>query len=324
MATQKKARSRVKGFLAIVILISTSVTSATEHILVMQGSGGASEFEERFSEASELWIQLAAEVDATVDLVSPATAGSEAKQKIRDWITSPEREKASSIWIVYQGHGTFNAGGAKLNLPGEDLSATELAKWLEGINKEMVFIHGGAASAPFIAQLSGDNRVIITATRSPSEQNYARFGERFAQALADESSDIDRDNSVSLLEAFLSASNAVETFYKEAGRLSSEHALLDDNGDGKGTPATLFSGLRLATETGQTASDGRLAQRLSLSPNDTSNQLSAEQLEQRHELEQELEVLYSQKGDMSEDDYYEKLEIILTKLARFYIIGEES
>ena len=42
------------------------------------------------------------------------------------------------------------------------------------------------------------------------------------------------------------ASRNVEDFYKSEKRLATEHALIDDNGDGKGTPATFFSGVRPA------------------------------------------------------------------------------
>lgn len=310
----------------LLILLATTCSSllASTQILVIQGAPGSSEYEERFTDATNLWIQLANDSGASAALLSPETVSARAKQSIKDWIQSPDRAKASSLWIVYQGHGTSNAGGAKLNLPGEDLSAKELGEWLDAYEGELVFIHGGSASAPFLAELSSEGRVIITATRSAAEQNYARFGERFVEALAASSSDIDRDNQVSLLEAFLSASNAVETFYKEAGRLSSEHALIDDNGDGKGTPATLYSGLRLQSEETHSIYDGRLARRLALSPASSPADLSPEQIEERNRLERELETLFSQKDDMSEEDYYEKLERILTKLAKLYVFEDES
>ncbi len=310
--------------LLLLFLTTASLASASVHMLVIQGAGGTSEYDQAFSEATSIWIQLANKAGATATLLSPDSSGPETKQSIESWIASPERENASSTWIIYQGHGTFNAAGAKLNLAGEDLSAKELGDWLKGKPGELVFIHGGSASAPFIRELSGENRVIITATRSAVELNYARFGERLVNALSDRSSDIDRDNTVSLLEAFLSASNSVETFYKEAGRLTSEHALIDDNGDGKGTPASLYSGLRVQSAKDGTPVDGRLARKLSLNSAASNDALSPQQLEQRNQLEQQLESLYSKKNDMDEGRYYEQLEEILNQLSVFYTFEDES
>ena len=73
----------------------------------------------------------------------------------------------------------------------------------------------------------------MTATKSPDEVFYARFGEYFAEAIGGlEDADIDQDRQVSLLEAFRHAAAAAATFYDNEGRLATEHALIDDNGDG--------------------------------------------------------------------------------------------
>src|SRR5204863_7310884 len=56
--------------------------------------------------------------------------------------------------------------------------------------------------------------------------------------------DRDRDGQIRLLEASLMASHHTAEFYKAESRLATEHALLDDNGDGLGTPADWFRGVR--------------------------------------------------------------------------------
>src|ERR1019366_3632334 len=108
----------------------------------------------------------------------------------------------------------------------------------------LVVIQCASASGPFLNALSATNRVIITATRSGSEVNATRFGGYLARAIADPAADLDKDGQTSLLEAYLDASRRVALFYKEQGRLMSEHALLDDNGDGLGTPPEWFRGVR--------------------------------------------------------------------------------
>ena len=94
------------------------------------------------------------------------------------------------------------------------------------------------------------NRVVVTATRSGDEQNFARFGQYLAEAIADPRADLDKDGQVSLLEAFLTASSRVDEYYRTRSQLATEHALLDDNGDRLGTPADWFRGVR-ATEARQ-------------------------------------------------------------------------
>src|SRR5690606_28587511 len=126
------------------------------------------------------------------------------------------------------------------------------------------------------------NRIIITATRSGHELNYARFGEAFAQAIGNAAADIDRDGQTSLLEAFVTAAQRVQAFYAEQGRLATEHALLDDNGDGHGTPAEWFRGTRLERkpEAGREP-DGDRARLLALVSATDAPTLTEEQREQR-------------------------------------------
>ena len=97
---------------------------------------------------------------------------------------------------------------------------------------------------------------IIAATKTDGEKNQTRFGEYFtaAFALADADADTDKDGRVSALEAFLWARARTADSYKRDGQLLTEHAVLDDNGDGKGADAP-----------GQPGSDGALARTFFLS-----------------------------------------------------------
>ena len=70
----------------------------------------------------------------------------------------------------------------------------------------------------------------------------------FVQAFTDDVADVDHDERLSVLEAYRYARNEVERFYESENRLLTEHALLDDNGDGEGT-----------TDPDPATSDGRLA-----------------------------------------------------------------
>ena len=138
----------------------------------------------------------------------------------------------------------FDGKIARFNLNGVDFTAKELSQWLSKINSPLAVIDCSASSGPFLAELSGPHRVVITATRTGSERNFAHFGDFLSSAIADTSADLDKDDQTSLFEAYLKANSQLREFYAEAGRLTTEHALLDDNGDRQGTPADWFQGLR--------------------------------------------------------------------------------
>jgi len=122
-----------------------------------------------------------------------------------------------------------------------------------------------------------------------------------------------------VLEAFLMASRQVEDFYKEAGRLATEHALIDDNGDGLGTPAEFFQGVRAVKKAadGKTV-DGVRAHQMNLVRSANEQELSPPLRARRDELEAQLSSLRDRKKQMKEEDYYNQLEKILVDMANLY------
>ncbi len=148
------------------------------------------------------------------------------------------------VWVVLIGHGTFDGREAKFNLTGPDLGVEDLKSMLARFERPIAVVNCTSASGAFLKGLSAKGRAVVTATRSGDEINFARFGDYMSQAIADPAADLDKDDQVSLLEAFLTASKRAEEFYKSDGRLATEHALIDDNGDGLGTPADWFRGVR--------------------------------------------------------------------------------
>ncbi|QOV88289.1 hypothetical protein [Humisphaera borealis] len=223
------------------------------------------------------------------------------------------------LWLVLIGHGTFDGREAKLNLRGTDVSDQELAAWLKPARRPLAVIDCTSASAPFLNRLSGINRIIIVATRSGQEQQYARFGDYLSTAVADPTADLDRDGQTSLLEAYIAASTRTEAFYKEAGRLSTEHALLDDNGDALGTPANWFDGIR-ATKSAKAGStvDGHRAHQWHLVESPAERSMPVETRARRNELELQIQGLRDRKPTIPEAAYYAQLEPMLLELARVY------
>jgi len=86
---------------------------------------------------------------------------------------------------VLIGHGTFDGRSARFNLRGNDISAEELKKWLEPIDCPIAIANCSSASGPFLKALAGQNRVVMTATKTGAEINFARFGEFLSEAVGD-------------------------------------------------------------------------------------------------------------------------------------------
>jgi hypothetical protein len=308
-------------YCSLFLLSLSSLKAANHEILVIVGASGESSYAEGFKAAAEAWGKAAKTADASLEIIGLKQAPDEQdKDTIHEWIQNLDTESAVPAWVVYIGHGTYNRRNAFLNLNGPDLSAKELAEWVPTMNRTLIFVHGGSASSPFLKELSGSNRILISATRNPDEINYTRFGEYFAEIISTTDGDIDQDGQTSLLEAFLTTADRVEGFYTENGRLASEHSLIDDTGDALGTPPDWFRGIRVTKRAkgGQTP-DGFRAHQIALIPSELEKNLPPEQRQQRDALEAELETVRKRKDRLAEDDYYGMLEAILLKLSEIYL-----
>jgi hypothetical protein len=290
-------------------------------VLVVVGADGEADYKAGFAAQVPLWEKAATQTGAksvTLGIVA-GPAGETDWAQLKRTLESEPKAGAGELWVVLIGHGTFDGKESKFNLRGPDLAASELAEWLKPFSRPLAVINTASASAPFIGKLSGPNRVVVTATRTGKEQNFARFGPYLAEAIGDPKSDLDQDGQTSLLEAFLSASARVREFYKTEGRLATEHALLDDNGDGLGTPAEWFRGTRATKQAKDGAAlDGTRARNLALVPSEAEAKLTPEQRARRDELERAVEALRETKGKAVEADYYRELERLMLELARVY------
>jgi hypothetical protein len=289
-------------------------------VIIVVGAPGEEEFGRGFGQwanAVEKAAQQGGAKALTVGLSSnDATADRERLQQV---LADEKKEGAGELWLVLIGHGTFDGKEAKFNLRSNDVSATELASWLQPFRRPLAVINTASASAPFLAKLSATNRVIITATRSGSEVNYTRFGQYFSESIADPAADLDKDGQTSLLETFLMAARRVKEFYDLEGRLGTEHALLDDTGDGLGTPPDWFRGIRAVKSARDGATlDGLRAHQFHLVRSEAEQKLSPEIRARRNELELSVSKLRELKRALPEEIYYEKLEALLLELARLY------
>jgi hypothetical protein len=290
-------------------------------VILVTGAPGEAEFGSNFVCQAQAWTRVCDQAGVRLVRIGADTATEPTdRDRLKQALAAEPVEAPAALWLVFSGHGTFDGKEARFNLRGPDLTASELAAWLAPFRRPLVVIDTASASAPFLARLSATNRVIITATRSGHEQNFARFGGYFAEALASPAADLDQDGQTSLLEAFLAAARHVAEFYQTEGRLATEHALLDDNGDRLGTPADWFRGLRASKKPeGGASLDGARAHQLHLVLSRAELALSPSVRAQRDALELEVFRLRETKSTLPEADYYQRLETILLQLARLQV-----
>jgi len=294
--------------------------TARPTVVVVVGTAGTAEYGAQFVKWEHLWEQACSKGGAQfISIGLDEVQNPDDRTKLQQSIATESQKTDVALWLVLIGHGTFDGRTAKFNLRGPDLAADDLAEWLKPVIRPLVVINTSSSSAPFLSILSGPQRVVITATKSGYEQNYARFGEYLAGAIAEPKADLDKDGQTSLLEAFLTASHRVDEFYKATGRLVTEHALLDDNGDGLGTRADWFRGIRpIQRAEDGAALDGYRAHQFHLVHSEAESKMTPELRAERDRLELEVIKLRDSKDNFSEEEYFSRLEKMLYDIALIY------
>ena len=147
------------------------------------------------------------------------------------------------VFVMLIGHGGAGDGSeAKFNLVGPDLSVSEWNALLKPVAGHLAFVDATSASFPFLSGLAAPGRVIITATNSAGQKYHTVFAEAFIKALTATAADQDKNGRISLLEAFVYASNLTKQSYEQRSVLPTEHAVFDDTGQGSPHDATNISG----------------------------------------------------------------------------------
>ncbi len=303
-----------------------TASASSQTVIVVVGSAGAPEYAPQFARWADLWKQACAKGNAEFVLIGlDLDEDTTDRAKLQAVLAEKSQQTTAPLWLVLIGHGTFDGQTARFNVRGPDVSANDLAEWLKPMDRPIAVIDTTSASAPFVKELSAPGRVVITATKSGFEHNYARFGQYLSEAIANPQADLDKDGQTSLLEAYLTASHAVGAFYTAAGRLATEHALLDDNGDALGTPAEWFRGIRPVQKARDDASlDGYRAHQFHLVHSPTETAMPPELRAKRDRLELQIMELRDTKSRYSEAEYFSKLEPLVREIARIYEQAEPS
>lgn len=299
---------------------------AQKYALIITGAAASDEIRERFWQWSlSLHDTLSRDYGYTRDTITLLfddgpdaqnpnfrVDGSSRREDIESHLArlGREMESGDQLSVIMIGHGSSTDASAKFNIVGPDITGEEFAVLLQPLNQQdIVIINGTSSGYEFAEDLSARGRVVLSATRSRAERYDPMFIRYFIEALDSHAGDRDKNQRISVLETYLFASQSVLGWYSDQGRLPTERAVLDDNGDG------IFS-----LEPGTGMGDGALAEIAYFDLGNTGDVKSSAQGQQLHAQMQDLErsifLLRGQKANYLEDDYWNRMEALLIELAR--------
>ena len=310
---------RVPRVLTVLVLIVIGVApaaAAERYALIITGAHGEPVYADQYSQwrqaaVTALLEKLAFDQAKITTLFDGGDAAHEATAANVRRVLGALRSRVTSddvLLVLLIGHGSFDGVEAKYNLVGPDLSSADWAALLKPIPGRIVIVDSTAASFPFLEQLSGPRRIVVTATDSVAQRFDTIFPEYFIRALTDPSADIDKNGRVSVWEAFNAASLGVRRYYTQRGQLATERSLLDDDGDGVGR------------EAGGEGKDGSASSRLYFDP-DVAGAAPTDEvllglLQKRAALQLESDDLKQRRQLMTPDEYQQEFEKLMLELAR--------
>jgi hypothetical protein len=312
-------RVAVAGLVLLAICAAPMPAAAADerYALIVAGASGGPEYAEQYAAWTRDLASILVErmkmsrdkvkvLDDTGDTSRAATAAN-----VRHHMGAVRRVMTHDdlLLVVLIGHGTYDGVDAKFNLVGADLESAQWAELISGLPGQVVIVNTSSASFPFIERLSGDRRVVITATDSVAQRFDTVFPEYFIKAFQGDTADIDKNHRISIWEAFAAAAGDVRRYYQSRGQLSTERALLDDNGDGVGGEAA-----DSRNEDGSRASHVYLDRPLAGAP--PTDEVLVKLLQRRAALEAELEELKIRGRFLRPDEYQKEFERLIVELAR--------
>lgn len=305
---------------ALLLVVGLAPVSAQRsHLLVITGLGGEPSYSASFATSGAALVEAARRWSLPTSnvtwLVEDTTAheGLSSGRSTRDGIAAAfagltrSSQRGDTVLVVLIGHGSGEGIGSKLSVPGPDPTAQDYAGWLDALaGRVVVVVVAASGSGDFLAVLSRPGRIVITATKSATERNESLFGARWVQGLTSGEADANKDGGITVLESYQYATAAVARAYEADKRLMTEHAMLDDNGDAKGSAAPGADG----------SPDGVLARRVGFGgPGASTDPRVVALVASRSALEADVEALRRRKGDMSESAYLDALEGLVVRIA---------
>ena len=275
-------------------LLVPAVVKAASFTFIVAGLGGEPEYEQRFREQAAAIAEASRKTDGAEHVV--VLTGDDARRDSvrKEFESFAGKVKApDSATVVLLGHGTFDGDDYRFNVPGADLTGSELGQLFDKLAaKQQLIVNATSASGATIDLWKRPDRVVITATKSGGERTATRFAQFWVQAITGAGADVNKDEVVTAAEAFDYANRQVAASFKSSVSLATEHARMEADA------TTTFTVARL----GGSAVAG-------------SDPEVAALLAQRGRIEHDLNGVKERKASLSQDAYYDELEGVLVKLA---------
>lgn len=270
-------------------------TAGTKHALIICGHPGDDEHRALFAEtvvklhktlttqygfpAAAVRIQFGSE---TVDEDDPAlrtARGQSTREEIEAEVADLRKhlKPEDTLWVIVLGHAHYDGRHAWLNLPGPDMHQNDFGRLFSKLQcREQLFLITTPVSGFYLAPLSAKGRIVISATEADREVNETIFPLALTEVLSEppeqDEYDADKDGMISVFDLYIAIARNIATRYLDDELLSTEHAQLDDNGDGRATELQLDyltedQGGRSNTDAApkiQPGADGSLAARVKL------------------------------------------------------------
>ena len=300
----------------VVALVPAKAVAENRWAVIVSGASGGEKYAEQMAAwRSDLRTALVDRYQFKPELVKmfvdeAATSGEKGTaENVRKFFSEIRKTatKDDFVFVVMLGHGTYDGDVAKFNLVGPDMTAKDWTDLLNGIQGRVTLVNTTEGSFPFLESLTAKGRVVITATDSPAQKYATVFPEYFVKAMKEASTDLDKNGRTSIFEVFQAASAAVKQHYEQRGQLTTERALIDDNGDGKG---------REATADGPDGGSARIAYLDSEVVAESANPELAGLIRRRRALEQQSEEHKQLKGVMPDAEWQKTFEKLMLELAQ--------
>jgi hypothetical protein len=296
----------------LLLMLTAAAMRADTFYFTVAGLGGEPEYEQRFSGWAKDLDKLLHEVEphAKIKTLYGAEA-TRANVEAHFREVAREAKPEDSVVLMLIGHGTYDEFDYKFNLPGPDLSASQLAALLDKLpTSHQLIVNMTSASGGAILTLAKPKRVLITATKAGSEKNATVFPRYWIEGMRDPAADSDKNEIVTALEIFRYAEDKTAKFYETQKRLSTEHPLMEDAGKGEGVKIP-------STENGEGLTAGRFAVlHLGTAAVQSRDPAKLALLKQKEELEAAIDDLKYRKASMSVQEFRQQFQTLMLELAK--------
>jgi hypothetical protein len=283
-------------FLAATLLVLPTLAGAASFTFVVAGLGGEPEYEQRFREQAaaiaDAAKKAAGEQGHVVVLTGEQARRDSLRREFQEF--AGKVKAADTVTVVLIGHGTYDGEEYRFNVPGADVTGSELEQlFARLLAKKQLIVNATSSSGATIELWQRPERVVITATKSGGERTATRFAQYWLQAISTDAADVNKDEVVTAAEAFDYTNRQVAASYKSDVSLATEHARI------AGEETAAFTVARIGSSAGS-SSDPEVTALLA----------------QRGQIEQDLDGVKGRKASLSEDQYYDELEGVLVRLAQ--------